>query len=111
MFALDEQSRMVEKMVRQWAGARLAPQVPAMESGAASPYPLMKELAKTFGLGALAEAAVEKRIAKLRAAAAAGEEPPATRGSLGGEPMMMAVFLKELSRVSPGFCMSWGVSV
>ncbi len=113
MFVLDEQSRMVEKMVRQWCAARLVPAVPAMEAGAAPPFPLMKELARTFGLAALAEAAVEKRLAKLRAAEAAGEAAPDGRGGggLGGDPMMTAVFIKELSRVSPGFAMGWGVSV
>jgi acyl-CoA dehydrogenase len=114
MFALDEQSRMVEQMVRQWCKARLAPAVPAMEAGAATPFALMTELARTFGLAAMAEAAVDKRLAKLRAAEAAGEAPPEGRGgggALGGDPMMAAVFIKELSRVSPGFAMGWGVSV
>ena len=65
MFVLDEQSRMVEQMVRQWCGARLTPQVPAMEAGTTPPFPLMKELAKTFGLAALADGAVDRRLAKL----------------------------------------------
>ena len=111
MFVLDEQSRMVEQMVRQWCTARLTPQVPAMEAGTVMPFPLMKELAKTFGLAALAEAAVERRLAKLRTAAASGEVVADGRGSSLGEPMMTAVFVKELSRVSPGFAMGWGVSV
>lgn len=113
MFALDEQSKMVEQMVRQWCKARLAPAVPALEAGTAAPFPLMKELARTFGLSAMADAAVDKRLEKLRAAEAAGEPPPASKGggALGGDPMMAAVFIKELSRVSPGFAMGWGVSV
>jgi alkylation response protein AidB-like acyl-CoA dehydrogenase len=115
MFALDEQARMVQQMVRQWCTARLTPQVPAMEAGATPPFPLMKELARTFGLAAMAEAAVEKRIAKLRAAEASGEPVAEGKGgaggALGGDPMMAAVFIKELSRVSPGFAMGWGVSV
>ena len=113
MFALDEQSRMVEQAVRAWCTARLAPQLAALEAGTTPPWPFMKELAKTFGLAAMAEAAVEKRLAKLRAAEASGEAAPASKGAgaLGGEPMMAAVFIKELSRVSPGFAMGWGVSV
>jgi alkylation response protein AidB-like acyl-CoA dehydrogenase len=114
MFTLDEQSRMVEKMVRQWCETKLAPRIPALEAGVEPPFPLMRDMARTFGLAAMAEAGVKKRINKLREAEAAGKEPEAgggVGGSLGGEPMMMAVFIKELSRVSPGFAMGWGVSM
>ena len=114
MFILDEQSRMIEKMVRQWCESRLAPRLPALEAGAEPPFPLMQEMAKTFGLGAMAEAAVKKRIAKLRAAEAAGtagDDGGSLGQAMGGDPMMMAVFIKELSRVSPGFAMGWGVSM
>ena len=114
MFTLDEQSRMIEKMVRQWCETKLAPRLPALEAGTEAPFPIMQDMVKTFGLGAMAEAAVKKRIAKLRAAEAEGrslEDGGGVGASLGGEPMMMAVFIKELSRVSPGFAMGWGVSM
>ncbi len=114
MFILDEQARMIEKMVRQWCETKLAPRIPALEAGAEQPFGLMRDMARTFGLGAMAEAAVKKRIAKLRAAEAEGKPPEeggGLGGALGGEPMMMAVFIKELSRVSPGFAMGWGVSM
>jgi acyl-CoA dehydrogenase len=114
MFQLDEQARMIEKMVRQWCETKLAPRIPALEAGAEQPFGLMRDMVKTFGLGAMAEAAVQKRIAKLRAAEAEGREPEpggGLGGAMGGEPMMMAVFIKELSRVSPGFAMGWGVSM
>lgn len=106
MFTLDEQSRMVEKMVRQWCEQKLAPRIPALESGAETPWGLMRDLSSTFGIAALAEAAARKRIAKLRA-----NEPSDPEKAFGGDPMMMAVFVKELSRVSPGFAMGWGVSM
>jgi alkylation response protein AidB-like acyl-CoA dehydrogenase len=114
MFTLDEQSRMVEKMVRQWCETKLAPRIPALEAGVEPPFALMRDMAKSFGLAAMAEAAVKKRIGKLRAAEAEGkplEEGGGLGGAMGGEPMMMAVFIKELSRVSPGFAMGWGVSM
>ncbi len=47
MFALDEQSRMVEKMVRQWCETKLAPRIPALEAGVEPPYALMRDMAKT----------------------------------------------------------------
>lgn len=110
MFQLDETSRMVEKMVRGWCESKLAPRLPALEAGTEMPWTLMRDLATTFGVAALAEAAAKKRIAKLRAAGDAGV-PEREGGTFGGDPMMMAVFVKELSRVSPGFAMGWGVSV
>ena len=109
MFTLDETSRMVEKMVRGWCETKLAPKLPALEAGTEMPWALMRELATTFGVAGLAEAAARKRIAKLRAGGDASTKDGSV--SLGGDPMMMAVFVKELSRVSPGFAMGWGVSV
>ena len=106
MFALDEQSRMVEKMVRSWCESKLAPRIPALEAGAEMPWGLMRDLSSTFGVAALAEAAARKRAAKLRSGEAGDPEK-----AFGGDPMMMAVFVKELSRVSPGFAMGWGVSM
>jgi len=111
MFELDEQARMVQKTMRQWCETQLAPKVPAMEAGVLMPFDLMKQFAKTFGLDAMAGAAVKKRIEKLRA----GVDDPKDRARLGdamgGDPMIPQVVIKELSRVSPGFAMGWGVSV
>lgn len=119
MFELDEQARMVQKMLRGWCDAQLAPKIAALEAGAEAPFPLMKQFAKTFGLDAMAGAAVKKRIAKLRAAEAAGGAPDDAKDqdgarlgdALGGDPMVPQVVIKELSRCSPGFAMGWGVSV
>src|ERR1700742_3808022 len=73
----------------------------------------MKLMAKTFGFDAMLGASVKKRIAKLRAG-----EPPARSEARGddfarsvGNPMLMHVVVKELSRVSPGFAMGFGVSM
>ncbi|HTJ42157.1 MAG TPA: acyl-CoA dehydrogenase family protein [Kofleriaceae bacterium] len=105
MFALDEQTRMVQQMVRQWCESQLAPKVPAFEAGAEAPFELMKKMAKTFGIDAMAGAGIRKRIDKSRAGA---ESEPVERER---DPMMMAVVIKELSRVSPGFAMGFGVSM
>jgi alkylation response protein AidB-like acyl-CoA dehydrogenase len=107
MFALDEQTRMVQQMVRQWCEGQLAPRIPAFEAGVEMPFDLMKKMAKTFGIDAMAGAAVRKRIDKLKT----GGEAGTGGGGFGGEPMMMAVMIKEMSRVSPGFAMGFGVSM
>src|SRR6187455_3425708 len=109
MFELDEQSRMVQKMVRSWCEATLAPKIPAFEHGEELPFELMKKFAKTFGLDAMAGSGVKKRIAKLREAEAKGEaadkEGSRLGEAMGGDPMVPQVLIKELSRCSPGFAM------
>ena len=112
MFKLDEQAQMVGTVIRQWCTSTLAPRIPALEAGTEQPFALMKQLAKTFGFDAMLGGAVKKRIARLRAG-----EPPAGDGGDdelrpgSANPMMMHVVVKELSRVSPGFAMGFGVSV
>jgi len=109
MFRLDEQTQMVATMVRQWCQTQLAPKIPALESGAELPFELMKKMAKAFGFDAMLGGSIKKRIAKLRA----GEEGTTDKnlGASVGNPMMMHVVVKELSRVSPGFAMGFGVSL
>jgi acyl-CoA dehydrogenase len=115
MFELDEQARMVQTMVRKWCDKELAPKIPALEHGELLPFDLMKQFARAFAFDAMAGAAVKKRIDKLRAAEASGEPVGDAGGRLGeamgGDPMIPQVVIKELSRVSPGFAMGWGVSV
>jgi alkylation response protein AidB-like acyl-CoA dehydrogenase len=108
MFELDEQTQMVARMVRQWCQTQLTPKIPALEAGTEQPFELMKLMAKTFGFDAMLGASVKKRIAKLRA----GETPDPEGIARGvGNPMLMHVVVKELSRVSPGFAMGFGVSM
>ena len=76
MFQLDESSRMVEKMVRGWCEAKLAPRLPALEAGTEMPWALMRELAPTFGVAALAEAAAKKRVAKKKVSVVTVAAPP-----------------------------------
>jgi alkylation response protein AidB-like acyl-CoA dehydrogenase len=109
MFELDEQTQMVATMVRQWCQTQLAPKIPVLETGAEQPFELMKKMAKAFGFDAMLGASVKKRIAKLRSGEADDGDRQLSRGV--GSPMMMHVVVKELSRVSPGFAMGFGVSM
>lgn len=115
MFQLDEQSQMIAGVIRQWCQSQLAPRIPALEAGTEMPFELMKKLAKTFGFDAMLGGAVKKRIAKLRAADGASlegdDEGARAISGAAGNPMMMHVVVKELSRVSPGFAMGFGVSL
>jgi hypothetical protein len=109
MFELDEQTQMVATMVRQWCQTQLAPKIPVLETGTEQPFELMKKMAKTFGFDAMLGASVKKRIAKLRSGEADDGDRQLAKGV--GSPMMMHVVVKELSRVSPGFAMGFGVSM
>lgn len=109
MFALDEQTQMVAGVIRQWCQSNLAPRLPALEAGAEMPFDLMKKMARTFGFDAMLGAAVKKRLEKLRAGDAG--DPDRMMSEATKNPMMMHVVVKELSRVSPGFAMGFGVSM
>jgi alkylation response protein AidB-like acyl-CoA dehydrogenase len=110
MFALDDETTMVARAVRQWCTAALAPKVPALEHGTEQPFDLMKQFAKVFALEAMVGGPIKKRLERLRAPG--GDEPGREAGPLGGKdrPMIGHVVVKELSRVSPGFAMGFGVS-
>lgn len=117
MFEMTPPTKMVQDMVRQWCQKELMPKVPALEAGEEMPYDLMRDLMKKFGLDMMARNTLKKRVEKLRKKEA-GEDVGEDKGGLaemaGGDdadPMMMMVLVKELSRVSPGFAMSWGVSM
>jgi acyl-CoA dehydrogenase len=101
----------VATMVRQWCQSQLAPRIPALEHGTEQPFELMKKMAKTFGFDAMLGASVQKRIARLRAGDDAPQSAEKTLAGGVGNPMMMHVVVKELSRVSPGFAMGFGVSM
>jgi alkylation response protein AidB-like acyl-CoA dehydrogenase len=113
MFKLDEQAQMIGGVIRQWCQANLAPRIPALEAGTEMPFELMKQMAKTFGFDAMLGGAVKKRLAKLRSGEVApdGDDEGKHLGKSVGNPMMMHVVVKELSRVSPGFAMGFGVSM
>ncbi|MEO8843597.1 MAG: acyl-CoA dehydrogenase family protein [Kofleriaceae bacterium] len=109
MFELDEQTQMVATMVRQWCQTQLAPKIPTLEAGTEQPFDLMKKMAKSFGFDAMLGASVKKRIARLRSGEADDGDRQLAKGV--GSPMLMHIVVKELSRVSPGFAMGFGVSM
>jgi acyl-CoA dehydrogenase len=109
MFQLDEQSQMVATVIRQWCQSTLVPKIPALEAGTEMPFDLMKKMAKAFGFDAMLGGAVKKRIAKLRTGDVSPDDDGIAKST--GNPMMMHVVVKELSRISPGFAMGFGVSI
>ncbi len=116
MFELSEPNKMIAQMVRQWCQKNLYPALPKLESGEQLPYDLMRNMAKQFGLDQMAKGALQNRVKKLREVEA-GTAKSAPEGGLaetmgdGGDPLMMAMVLKELSRCSPGYTMTWGATI
>jgi len=110
MFQLDEQTQMIAGVIRQWCQSTLQPKIPVFEAGTEMPFDLMKKMAKTFGFDAMVGGALKKRIAKLRASEHSDADDVMAEAG-GRNPMTMHVVVKELSRVSPGFAMGFGVTM
>jgi len=118
MFQFNEPQKMIQQMVRQYVTKEIQPHVEAMEDGQVSCFDLARKFYTTMGGPAMIKPALEK-IAKKREEgqdsggdlvkmmAGEGDEEA---GAMGGDPMMMFIIVKELSRVSPGLAMSFGVS-
>jgi alkylation response protein AidB-like acyl-CoA dehydrogenase len=108
MLDFAEEHKMAQKAIRAWCTGSLAPRVPKLESGEASPYEPMREMCTTFGIGDMVRASFAKMAA--REAGEAGSAPKV--GLAGpGEGPLMAILMMELSRVCPGFAMAFGASL
>ncbi len=114
MFELKEQHRLVEKVFRQFAEKELLPKVEKFEKGEELPYDLMRKMMNSLGGGTMMKEALLKRVEKMEAKAAGqAEKKEAEDGmeALERDPLIPSIILKELSRVSPGYAMSWGASL
>ena len=111
MFDFSDEQKMIAKMVRKWAEAELAPLNDKLEKNEILPFDLIRKMGKTFGLPELARGAFERMEKK----AEAGEKPRLDdeegEGGALRDPAMGALVTIELSRINPGFCMSFGASV
>ena len=119
MFEFNQTQKMAEKMMRGYVEKEILPHVAAMDRGDMLPYDLFRKMHKELGLRIAAEKAINKAIERKRAEEA-GETPPEKpekdKGdeddlSGGQDPLLMAILMKELSRVSPGFTLSYGASL
>ncbi len=106
MFELEEQYRMIEQTFRQFCENELAPKVEAMDKGEILPFDLIRKMMDTLGLGEMIRSALEKRLEK-KEGKGEGDVLDVARRDL----LNTFIILKELSRESPGFAMSWGASI
>jgi len=96
-----QEHKTAQRVLRAWCSQRLAPNVPRLEGGEASPYDLMREFGQAFGLAEMVEGAFAKGAASGVAAAA----PRTSEGPI------MALVMMELSRCCPGFALAFGASL
>ncbi|MGW0183975.1 acyl-CoA dehydrogenase family protein, partial [Nocardia sp. NPDC003345] len=114
MFEWSDTDLMVRDAVRTFIDKEVRPNLDALDSGEMLPYPILRKLYADFGIGAMAEEALNKQLAVKQAAAEGAEKPaakdkePADSGF--DQQTMMAVLTSELSGVCMGLCSSLGVS-
>jgi len=100
MLDFSEEHKLAQSAIRAWCKQNLEPKVPALERNEILPYPLIRELAATFGIPDMARA----RIAKLKEKKGEG-----SRGNQEGA--LSAILFMELSRCCPGFCLAFGATI
>jgi alkylation response protein AidB-like acyl-CoA dehydrogenase len=104
----------VRDAVRQFLDKEVRPHVDALESGQMEPYPVIRKLFATFGIDAMAEESLERRLARLRAGEPSATGGSAGRGMFGGSGAsagMGFVVISELCRVCMGVVTGMGVSL
>ena len=104
MLDFSEDQLQVQKAIRSWCVQKLEPKVLAMEAGELDVYPVMKEMAQTFGIIDMIKTMFEKMQS------ASDHEKPTKKG-LATDPALMAILTMELSRVCPGFALAFGASL
>ncbi len=104
---LTDTERLLRDTFRNYFTREIEPHVPAMESGALLPYPLMRPMHEALGLDALLSRT--PRAGRGREDAAASDDP----SGLSAETIRYArtTFTVEMARVSPSFTLSYGASL
>jgi alkylation response protein AidB-like acyl-CoA dehydrogenase len=108
MIDFTDEQKMAQRLLRQWTDKELAPEVARLEKGELLPYELHRRLIRAFGMDEL----VLSRFAAKDAARQGAKDDERGGGEKGlGDPALMAIVSMELSRVCPGFCLSFGASL
>lgn len=108
MFDWNETQKMMRGLFRQWLDANLEPVTPDLEAERLLPYDLMRKLFADFSMADVTEKAARKAIERKHAGrpVVASEGEDVTR-----DPSIAALVAWEMSRVNPGFCLSFGATL
>ena len=115
MFQLTETQKMVQDVLRQYVTGTIQPKVQDMEDGVVSCNDLARDMFRALRVADMIRPSLEKLARKREENSdekvdITGLVSPEGGGMEGGDPMLMMIFLKEISRVSPGMAMSLGVT-
>jgi alkylation response protein AidB-like acyl-CoA dehydrogenase len=117
MIEWSDTDLMVRDAVRQFIDKEIRPNLDELETGALSPYPIVRKLFSQFGLDALAAESVKKMLDRERAKQNGTPEPEEPdeksddAGGFGGQGSMIAVLVSELATVSIGLLSTASVSL
>ena len=119
MIEWSETDLLMRDSVRTFIDREIRPHLDELETGAMTPYPILRKLFAEFGVDVMAAEAVKNMLDKERAktaSIAAGEpRPEKTRsggmGEIGAQASMGAIILAELAGVSLGLVAAVGVSL
>jgi alkylation response protein AidB-like acyl-CoA dehydrogenase len=110
MIEWSDTDLMVRDAVRQFVDKEIRPHLDELETGALSPYPIMRKLYSQFGLDVMGAESVKKMLDRERADG--GEKRDSSDGlGSGAQASMMAVLVSELARVSIGVLSTATVSI
>ncbi len=113
MYEWSDEHRMIRDAVRDFVEKEVRPRREELEFGDTPPYEVIRKLYSTFGMGDMARASFERRIAKERRASQGEPEPEGAserdRGDGAGAGFMLLPII-ELCRCSPGLVTAMGVS-
>jgi alkylation response protein AidB-like acyl-CoA dehydrogenase len=107
MYEWSDEHKMIRDAVRDFVEKEVRPRREELEFGDTPPYEVIRKLYATFGMGDMARASFERRIAREK-----GEAEPAKEEGGGDGPGagFMLLPIIELCRCSPGLVTAMGVS-
>ncbi len=107
MYEWSDEHKMIRDAVRDFVEKEVRPRREELEFGDTPPYEVIRKLYATFGMGDMARASFERRIAREK-----GETEPAKEEGGGDGPGagFMLLPIIELCRCSPGLVTAMGVS-
>ncbi|ORA84192.1 acyl-CoA/acyl-ACP dehydrogenase [Mycobacterium malmoense] len=111
MFEWSDTDLMVRDAVRQFVDKEIRPHLDELETGALSPYPIVRKLFAQFGLDALAAESVAKMLDRERSGQNEKQGDTGDFGGMGAQASMVAVLVSEIAAVSIGLLSTASVSL
>ena len=108
MYEWSDEHLMIQGAMRDFIAKEIKPNLEELEHGDTPPYDVLRKMYETFGMGAMAEAGLRKRIE----AEKNGEKASRADDDTGGnDPSFTMIPIIELCRYCPGMVTAMGVSV